>query len=73
MLHFFNYKKDRKSKPSGYREKLKKKKIMLLSKCVVCNIKKSRFIKKQETSWLLNILGLKSPLSKILLLHDFLI
>ena len=47
---------------------------MLLSKCVVCNSKKSRFIKKtQETSWLLNILGLKSPLSKILLLHDALI
>ena len=37
--------------------KAKKGRIMLLSKCVVCNSKKSKFIKKQETSGLLSSLG----------------
>ena len=37
--------------------------IMLLSKCVVCNIKKSKFLKKQEAKGLLgNILGTKIPI-----------
>ena len=41
--------------------------IMLLSKCVikVCNSKKSKFIKQQETSGLLSSLGIKTPFSKI--------
>ena len=41
--------------------------IMLLSKCVikVCNSKKSKFIKEQETSGLLSSLGIKTPFSKI--------
>ena len=44
---------------------------MVLSKCEVCDSKKSKFIKKQEASWLLSSLGLKTPLSKILLLGLF--
>ena len=32
-------------------------------KCAMCGIKKSRFIKKQETSGILSNLGLKTPLS----------
>ena len=40
-------------------------KIMLLSKCAVCDSKKSKFIKEQETSGLLSSLGIKAPLSKI--------
>ena len=39
--------------------------IMLLSKCAVCDNKKSKFIKQQEASGLLSSLGIKTPLSKI--------
>ena len=45
---------------------------MLLSKWAVCDCKKKRFIKKQETSGLLSNLGLKTTLSKIPLLGDIL-
>ena len=41
---------------------------MLLSKCAVCDSKKSKFIKEQEASGLLSSLGIKTPLSKIPLL-----
>ena len=47
-------------------------KIMLLSKCTVCDSKKSKFIKQQETSGLLSSLGIKIPLSKIPLVGPFL-
>ena len=40
-------------------------KTMLLSKCVVFDSKKSKFIKEQEASGLLNSLGIVTPLSKI--------
>ena len=38
---------------------------MILSKCVVCDSKKSKFIKEQEASGVLSSLGIKTPLSKI--------
>ena len=38
---------------------------MLLSKYEVCDGKKSKFIKQQETSALLSSLGIKTPSSKI--------
>ena len=38
---------------------------MLLSKCVVCGSKKSRFMKKQEAKEILSSLSLKTPLSNI--------
>ena len=38
---------------------------MLLSKCAVCDSKRSKFIKEQEASGLLSSLGIKTPLSKI--------
>ena len=41
--------------------------IMLLTKCVKCNRKKSKFIKEQKPSGLLSSLGIKTPLNKILL------
>ena len=41
-------------------------KFMILSKCAICNSKKSKFMKKQEASGLLSKLGFKTPLSKIL-------
>ena len=40
-------------------------KFMILSKCAICNSKKSKFIKKQEGSGLLSKLDIKTPLSKI--------
>ena len=46
-------------------------KIMILSKCAVCASKKSRFIRKQEAKVLLSNLGLRTPLSKLPLLRDF--
>ena len=39
------------------------------SKCSICGIKKSRFIKEQEARALLSNLGIKTPLSKIPLLN----
>ena len=38
---------------------------MLKSKCPVCGKTKTRFIKKQEASGLLSMLGIKTPLSKV--------
>ena len=38
---------------------------MILSKCTICGIKKSRFIKNQEAKGLLSNLGVRTPLSKI--------
>ena len=39
--------------------------IMLLSKCAVCDSKKSKFIKQKEARGLLSSLGVKTPLCKI--------
>ena len=41
----------------------------MLSKCADCGIKKSRFVKEQERKGLLSNLGIKTALSKILLLN----
>ena len=38
---------------------------MLLSRCAVCDSKKSKLIKEQEASGLINSLGIKTPLIKI--------
>ena len=40
----------------------KNERILLLSKCTVCNSKKLKFIKEQEASGLLSSLGIKTPL-----------
>ena len=41
--------------------------IMLLSKCAVCDSKKLKFIKEQEANGLLSSLGINTPLKKIFL------
>ena len=46
----------------------KNRKIMILSKCEVCDSKKLKFIKEQEANVLLSSLGIKAPLIKVLLL-----
>ena len=48
--------------------RMKNGRIMLLSKCAVCDSKKLEFIKEQEASGLLSGLGIKKPLNKITLL-----
>ena len=39
--------------------------IMLLSNCVICDNRKSKFLKQQEVSGLLSSYWIKTPLSKI--------
>ena len=46
--------------------------IMLLSKCAVCDNKKLKFVKEQEANGLLSSLGIKTPLNKIPLLGSLL-
>ena len=47
----------------------KNNRLVMQSKCPVCRIKKSRFVKEQEAKDLLSNLGIKTPLSKISLLN----
>ena len=47
----------------------KNNRLIMQSKCPVCGIKKSRFVKEQEAKGLLSNLGIKTPLSKIPLLN----
>ena len=46
---------------------------MLLSNCTICGGKKSRFIKNQEAKGLLSHLGIRTPLSKVLILGNILL
>ena len=48
--------------------KTKNNRLVMQSKCSVCGIKKSRFVKEQEVKGLLSNLGIKTPLSIIPLL-----
>ena len=45
---------------------------MVLSKCAICDSKKSRFIKNQEAKGLLSNLGVRTSLSKVPILGDIL-
>ena len=47
-------------------------KTVILSKCAICDSKKSRFIKNQEAKGLLSKLGIKTSLSKIPILGNIL-
>ena len=51
--------------------KTKNKRLIMQSKCPVCGIKKSRFVKEQEVKGLLSNLEIRAPLSKIPLLNVF--
>ena len=46
--------------------------IMLLSKCPMCDSKKFKFIKQEKASGLLSSLGIRTPLSKIPLVDPLL-
>ena len=47
-------------------------KTMILSKCAICNSKKSKFIKEQQAKGLLSNLGPRTLLNKIPVLGDIL-
>ena len=49
--------------------KTKSNKLIMQSKCPVYEFKKSRFVKEHEAKGLLRNLGIKKPMSKILLLN----
>ena len=49
--------------------KTKNNRLIMQSKCSVCETKKPRFIKTQDAKGLLSNLGIKTPLSKIPLLN----
>ena len=71
LLYCFNCRKNTEIKNSKVL-KTKSGRIMLLSKCALCDSKKSKFVKEQEASGLLSSLGTKAPLSKIPLVGPFL-
>ena len=47
----------------------KNNRLIMQSKCPVCRIEKSRFVKEQEAKGILSNLGIRTPLSKIPLLN----
>ena len=47
----------------------KNNRLIMQSKCPVCRIKKSRFVKEQAAKGLLTNLGIRTPLGKIPLLN----
>ena len=53
-------------------ERTKNGRIMVSSKCAVCDSKKSKFFKQQKPSGLLISLGIEAPLSKTLLVGPLL-
>ena len=64
LLYCLNCRKNRESKnPKIARTKTGR--IRLLSKCTVCDSKKSTYIKQQQTSGLLSSLGIKTTLNEI--------
>ena len=49
--------------------KTKNNRLFMQSKCSVCRIKKSWFVKEQVAKGLLSNLGIKTPFSRVLLLN----
>ena len=47
----------------------KNNRLIMQSKCSVCGIEKSRFLKEREAKGLLSNLGIKTPFSKIPLIN----
>ena len=70
LLYRLKYRNITESKNSKV-ARTKKRRIMLLLKCGVCDNKKSEFIKEPEASGLLSSLAIKTPLSEILLVDPF--
>ena len=49
--------------------KTKNNRLAMQSKCSICGVKNSRFVKRQEAKGVLSILGITTPLSKIPLIN----
>ena len=49
--------------------RIKNNKLIMETKCSNCGNKKLRFVKEQEAKSLLSNLGIKTPLSKVILLN----
>ena len=65
-IYFMKYRKDTENiDPNIVRTK--NDRLIMKSKCPACGIKKPRIVKEQEGKSLLSNLGIKTPLSKILL------
>ena len=47
----------------------KNNRLIMQTKCPVCGIKRSRFVKEQKAKGILSNLGIRTPLSKIPLLN----
>ena len=60
LSYCLKYKKNKESKKNTKAVRTKNRRIMLLSKCAVCDSKKLKFVKEQETSELLISLGIKT-------------
>ena len=58
------------AKKNSSDRRTKENRLMLISNCAVCGEKKSRFVKNQEASRLLSKLGIRTPLSNILLISN---
>ena len=67
LTYWLKYKRKTKSKDAKM-IKAKTSRLALSSRCVVCDSKRSRFMKEQEAEGLLSNLGIKTLLNKILLL-----
>ena len=50
-------------------DRTKNNRLIMQSKCPICGIKMTRFVKEQEAKGSLSNLGIKTPLSKIPLLN----
>ena len=72
MLSFcLRYRKTTESKNPKV-ARTKNRRIMLLSKCSLCDSTQLKFIEQQEVSEILSSLGIKTPLTKIPLLGSLL-
>ena len=72
LLYCLKHRKNTESKNLNV-IKTKNGRIILLSKCTVCDSKKSKFIKEQEASGLLSSSGIKTHLSKMPLVGPLLL
>ena len=51
--------------------RIKSNRLVMQSKCSLCRIKNSRFVKEQEAKGLLSNLGIKTPLLNVLFWMQF--
>ena len=70
LTYCVNCRKNAKDVNTNIFKTKKNDRLIIKSKCAVCGITKSRFVKEQEPKGLLSSLGLKTPLNKIPLLDD---